>query len=191
MVAVAIATVVVVGLAATPGRAGPSDRSSQRATHKTYTAHGHIEIGHTGWPCLGLAESCHNVTHGQFRSTCRIEKVFPNGTQGFDAHVFEIPKAFQAPGSKITLRGVAAAGISDVDVDLFFFQPYLSAGPGGIQEAPCRISGGSHEEGDEVDVDLLWGTRWVIAQLAGIGLASDIDVTMELTTPIRSGTHRD
>jgi len=142
---------------------------------------------------LGLAETCHNVTHGQFRSTCRIDKVFPNGTQGFDAHVFEIPKAFQAPGSKITLRGVAAAGISDVDVNLFFFEPYPSEGVGGIQQTPCEINGGSSEEGDEVDVDIPRGTRWVIAQHAPtdtFALASDIDVTMELTTPIRSRTHR-
>ena len=183
MVAVAMMTLVVAGWVATPGRAGPSGESSHRATHKTYADNGHIEIGHQSWPCLGAAVTCGGVSQGQFRDTCRIDKVFPDGTQGLDSHVFEIPKGFDAPGSKITVRGVAAAGIADVNV--MFMHAYPQSGT-------CRASGVSSEDGDELDVLLPPATRWAIVSSGSYEqLGYDIDVTIEVTTPIRSRGHRD
>ncbi|MFN2388460.1 MAG: hypothetical protein ABR575_02460 [Actinomycetota bacterium] len=182
VVAVALATVVVAGSVATPGTARSYSEPSGSAAHRTYTERGHIEIGHQGWPCFGLAQSCGGVTEGRFRSTCRIDREFPNGTQGLDGYVFRIPKGLVAPGSKLTVRGVATIGIADVSVFFFGAVPWYGA----VDTAPCRIIGWSFEAGDEIGVAIPLGTRWVSVgggQFHRNGY--DIDVTLKLTTPSR------
>lgn len=106
-------------------------------------------------------------TEYAFLRNCEVEKEFPEGNQGLDGWVFELPDGFDIAGTKFTLR---ATGPAALDVDAFvvtkdcqWIRPPFEAG------------------GDEVDQLVPAGAKFLIAR-GWSGAA--MDLSLSVTRPI-------
>ncbi|HYP22784.1 MAG TPA: hypothetical protein VEV43_04355 [Actinomycetota bacterium] len=101
-----LAACLLLGAAVAPATA---KKKKPRKPPVTFEATGALALGHPGDVAAGA-----NVTRTAFLETCAIPP-----SQGTDGYVIELPPAVTAVPTNVTITGVSAGDLHDLDVHFF------------------------------------------------------------------------